>query len=278
MSRNTSVIFARSSDPQRGVTERTLLIGFCVAVGLILLVTGMVLLNQAIWSNRVDAKIAKLAAAGQPVSIGDIKRRHQEGMPRVNAADIYEKAFAAMQAMTGFNKDLLPLVGHAALPEDGDPLPAEMAEEIGRFLEAHAEAVAYFLARSQIVECRFSPTFTPEGDVGVEYVVRIRAGARLLALETMLAVHERRPTDAATAVIAIFRISDLFGTIPFWSPRLPGLLSPGSASPTFHRCSTVRDFQRKRFFQFRQLLPPRRTNFFLPQLCQPKSPGVLIIR
>lgn len=66
MSRNTSVIFARSSDPQRGVTERTLLIGFCVAVGLILLVAGMVLLNQAIWSNRVDAKIAKLAAAGQP--------------------------------------------------------------------------------------------------------------------------------------------------------------------------------------------------------------------
>lgn len=192
--------------PRRGVSDRTLLIWFSVGVAFILLLTGGVLLNRSVWSKRVEAKIAELADAGYPVSIEDLKRRDQQGTRRENAADIYEKAFVATRTKTGFGQGLLPIFGYVEL-EPNEPLPPGVAEETGRFLAQNSGAIDLFQKASQVPECRFSPTFTPDGDVLVEYVGPLRGGARLLALKVILAGHEGRSEEAAEAAAAIFRLS-----------------------------------------------------------------------
>lgn len=205
---------ADSADSRRGVAERTLLIWFFVAVAFVMLVTGGVLVNRAVWGKRVDAKMAELTEAGFALTAEELQRRHDAAVPEENAAEIYQSAFQALDTGGVTDEEDLPYFGRANLPEAGDPLPPEMAEAVRTFLERNAEATGHFLAASRVADCAFPRRIDFEGLIA-DHVGRMREGARLLSLQVVHEANQGNSAAAAEAAGAVFRIGNHLRNEPF---------------------------------------------------------------
>lgn len=193
---------------RRGVSDRVLIIGFCVLAVAIVLMAAAALANRAAWRQRTESKVAELKEAGYAVSLEERVRLLRARLPEPNAADLYRQAFPLVKGLEAAgDSEWLPVVGRAEKPAEGEPLQQEMVEALEEFLEQNREALNLFLAGAALAECSFVARLGPDGHPEWNHLGGMREGVRLLWLKALLALDQGYPDEAAAARAAMFRMS-----------------------------------------------------------------------
>jgi hypothetical protein len=158
----------------------------------VLLLVGLVAVFVFVRRNAVERRLAALRAAGYPTSFAELAEYHKlpEGTP--NAADLYERAFAAF--VPPLDDVNTPQFGRAILPERGAALPEPMAEAVAKLLADNQPCLTLLHQAAGIERCRYDWDYrnlaagTPSKD--------IRDCARLLYLGALFHAQAGDPNRA----------------------------------------------------------------------------------
>ena len=157
------------------------------------------------WLNR---RIQAIRNAGYPATLEELDEWYGEPPPGKNAAEIYIRAAEVVSWPTDEQKPLLPLVGKAALPPPGDPVPSQMISDVSTYLDANREAVRLFREGASRERCRY-PTDLTEGIAARHPPLgQIRIGTDLLALAACRHSWKGDPEAAAKTLVASLALAD----------------------------------------------------------------------
>lgn len=172
--------------------------GIVVAVfSAVLLLTWVIFRESG--RRQVEAEIAKIRAAGEPVTWEELDRWYVEPPPGQNAASIYTQAFAKVVEQKGVTN--LPVAGLADLPELDASLPAEMKAAIADCLQTNAAALALLHQAANFRECRYPVDLTQGFSASLQPLTKLRGVARILMLEAVMSAEEEQADRAQRALL-----------------------------------------------------------------------------
>jgi hypothetical protein len=175
-----------------------------LALAILLLLAGSVGLYIAVHRGDVERRLAALRAAGYPTSFAELAEDNQLPAGTPNAADVYERAFAAFVPPA---KDAnVPVLGPARLPDRGEPLPEPMAGTIAKCLAENQQCLALLHKAGGIADCRYDWDYASLAQ-GTP-MPNVRHCALLLRLGTLLAAHTGDPNTAGRYVVDGLRLAD----------------------------------------------------------------------
>jgi hypothetical protein len=156
--------------------------------------------------HRLAAELEKIRAAGEPVTSEEAEAFYAAPPPGRDTTQLWLAALAPLDTPQ-FRADAkdLPLVGEGPdeIPLPGEPWPQlEAAEQLLSRYESSLENMRQ--AAREGGQARFPTRFADGIAMPLPHVQRLRAGARLLELETVVAAHRGRPDDAVEAIVALF--------------------------------------------------------------------------
>lgn len=175
--------------------------------------------------RQVEAEIAKIRAAGEPVTWEELDRWYVEPPPGQNAAAIYTQAFANLVDQK--NATNLPVVGLANLPELGEPLSAEMKAAIADCLQTNAAALELLHQAAGLHECRYPVDLLKGFATLLPHVPKARSAARILTLQAISSAEEGRADQVLRALLDGLAVASSFRQEPILISRLAGITING---------------------------------------------------
>lgn len=156
--------------------------------------------------NRLRAEIAKLRSSGEPISADDMEAFYAAPAAGRDTTQLWLTALEPLDSPQ-FKVDAkdLPFVGEAktSIPLPGEPWPQLAAAEA--FLLKHRMSLdAMRQAARQGGRARFPTRFADGVSMLLPHAQKLRAGARLLALQTAVHAHRGQSDAAVESVVAMF--------------------------------------------------------------------------
>ncbi|HJT32636.1 MAG TPA: hypothetical protein VJ783_11390 [Pirellulales bacterium] len=189
-----------------------------IRIGLMLLMVGggllglLLLLLAGAWigSRRdLNAELDRIRAAGEPASAAEIEAFYQVPPGARDTTQLWLAALAPLDTRSYADEAKeLPLVGDNAndLPLPGEPWPQlDAAEQLlaryrGSLEEMHQAA-------REGGQARFPTRFADGIQMLLPHAQQLRIGARLLALESVVAAHRGQPDAAVDSIVAMFAVA-----------------------------------------------------------------------
>lgn len=126
----------------------------------------------------VQQRLGTLRAAGCPTSMAELDERNKLPETAQNAADLYQRAFAAFVTLA--ERTDIPLFARDALPERGAPLPDEMATAISQYLVTNRECLSLLREAGDVADCWYERDLeelmpNPRGLRSCAFLLRLNA-------------------------------------------------------------------------------------------------------
>jgi hypothetical protein len=174
--------------------------GFLVL--LLLVVAGAWIGSQ----RRLSAEWDQLRQRGEPASVAEIEAYYKVPRGKRDTTHLWLTAFAPLDTpqFQADGKDL-PFIGPG---DDSVPLPGESWPQLSaaeQFLSKYRRSLdAMHQAAREGGHARFPTRFADGISMLLPHAQQIRAGARLLALETVVSAHRRQPDAVMESVTTMF--------------------------------------------------------------------------
>jgi len=126
----------------------------------------------------VQQRLEALRAAGYPLNMAELAERNKLPETAQNAADLYQRAFAAFVTLA--ERTDIPLFARDALPKRGAPLPDEMATAISQYLATNRECLSLLHEAGDITDCWYERNLAelvpnPRGLRSCAFLLRLNA-------------------------------------------------------------------------------------------------------
>ena len=176
-----------------------------LAVLLLLVLAAAVIMFSRRASSRVENELAKIREAGQPASAAELEEHYQLPPEEEDTTPLWLQATRPL-GTDAFRADAgeLPIVGtgESEIPPPGEPWDDLEAAE--QFLQKYAASLERL---HQAAEVDGAARYTTDFRLGVamplDYVQRLREGARLLSLEAHVRAHRGDGKGAVESIHAI---------------------------------------------------------------------------
>jgi hypothetical protein len=205
----------------------------------------LVILAFAIWritlEFRIKSRLNAIAARGEPVTLAELKRSYDAHRAQENAALLWLDGFEQLvpQVRPGYEP-----WSRLTLPERNAHASEDLLKSSNGFLESNRLAVATFRRAASKQKTRF--VFDLATDPWVSHLAHLRAAAKLLRLEALVAAESG---DGERAVSAILTILSAARTLES-SPTFEGLAMrfgidwiAAKATERLLNCATLTDTQ-----------------------------------
>lgn len=184
-------------------------------VGLLLL---LFVLFRVSGSLKLKKQLEVLRNQGYPVTLEELDRWYNVPEGAKDAADVYMAAFSNY---IEWDKDALrevPVFGKASLPARTQPLDASSRQLVEKFLSDNEKTLTLLHEAASIEHCRY-PIDLTKGSVELmerpgfpsSWVEDLRAGTRLLRLETLRHCEKQDPDKALESIRANFALARFIG-------------------------------------------------------------------
>jgi len=225
------------------------------ALAMLLLLAAVFTIGSLVSIRQLDAELAKLRAAGQPVTAADLDALYAFPPKERDTTELWLGAFAVLDSPAyGNDAADLPDVGEGgAVPPPGEPWPQLEAAEA--FLAKYRDPLAKMHRASEPGgEARFPLTFSA-GDGAVAsallpHIQHVRGAVRLLKLESEVHIRRNDPHAAAESVRAIFAAARSFERQPLFVSQLVRVAMNGVACSQIERFLPASDFPEQDLLAF----------------------------
>ena len=203
-----------------------------VLMALVVLVSVLTLIGR----NSVKRRLAALRAAGYPTNFTELAEYHKlpEGTP--NAADVYERAFAAFVEPASVTN--IPQYGTAALPERGSPPPEPMVKAIAQWLAENQQCLALLHEAAGIEHCRYDCDYRQ----GPPYGKEVKSCAYLLSAGTLVHAHAGDANAVVTCIKDGLRLANSLQNEPALVSHLMATACHALAIAGFERSLSLTRF------------------------------------
>jgi len=200
------------------------------------------LICQRHLQSKCDEKIAEIKAAGHPVTWLELEKLYPPLPPgKQNAADIYEKAFAAMEKVKDqvydpdnrwktdassskegkINLELVPIAGTAHEPKTvGAEIPKKILEESQRYLDLNKEALAEAENAVKLKHCRFPIDFSLGYKMKLWHLPGINKLHKLVLLDALIAAERGDSAHAFRSLMNSYRTAEAVSGEPISFSKL----------------------------------------------------------
>lgn len=226
------------SDAARVLRRFFLWLGCCAAL---LVSPGSFSLARANTGADVNEIRAKMEAAANLAPLEAINRRyHEHGRdPADNAAPLYEQASAARVSEGLPHGELAEALAEKKVYR---PIPPERWKAIGRVVEANQDAIRLYKKAAAYSYFRRELDLTKGPDLVLGHLGTLRAGAKLLAGEALIAAKQGNPVRSAEAMGAIFGIAVHLSEEPTTVSQLTRMAIEGLGKKSLQRALTEVEF------------------------------------
>ena len=171
-----------------------------------------VFLGRVWWIERqIDAELARIRAAGEPVTVNDINRFDATHPTDDEATSLWLTALDSLgeAEFEEATKGIPPFDYEKKLVLPGEPWPERQACEA--FLTEHAVTLELLNEAAQSSgRVQFPGKWSRfQGSPVFQYISNCRIASRLLQLDAYVAAHRGDPKRAAEAILAMFALSRL---------------------------------------------------------------------
>ena len=207
----------------------------------VLLVLVVLIVAAGLWSwnirlaQRVEEELAKIRAAGEPVTPEELNAFYRVPKESADCTDLWLDAIAPFHGEAyeeAYGE--LPIVGlgEGPIPPPGEPWADQTAAE--EFLEKYAESMRLMHEAARRGGAARYPIDFNEGimagvDARLEDIQRVRAGARMLALEARVRVRQGKVHAAAESIRTMLRLAESLGQEPMLVSQLVRMACGGIA-------------------------------------------------
>jgi len=180
-------------------------------VGLLLL---LFVLFRVSGSLKLKKQLKILRDQGYPVTLDELDRWYNIPEGAKNGADLYTAAFSNYVEWDNDAQRALPVVGKASLPGRTQPLDDSTRQLVEKFLSDNEKTLELLHEATSIEHCRH-PIDLTKGSVELmerpgspaPWVEDLRAGMRLLRLETLSHCENQDPDKALKSICANFALA-----------------------------------------------------------------------
>ncbi len=193
---------------------------------------------DAVATAQLAARMKVVTAAGDPASLTELAKRYPTPPPGRNAAEPLNAAFAKMEAEKADVQALgnrAPIVGPVNMPEINEELPPVVLKAAQAYLQANAEVLGLLHKAAVLETCKFDLDFAKGVGMLLPHLAKLRAGARLLALEAIVRTEGGKSDDAAASFVACLRIGEAVRQEPILISTLVRIACDGIAVSQLER-------------------------------------------
>jgi hypothetical protein len=165
---------------------------------------------------RMYAKIAEIRRQGYPVTVSELGKWYPQPPPGENAADVFKEAFQHYANWESNKLERVPVVGKAQLPKHGEAFPEETQALAAEYLAANRESLELLHKGAVIRHARYPIDFehAKPMEVKLPHLSKVRQGARLLCLDTVMHAEASDPSSAAQSVRSGISLAESLATEP----------------------------------------------------------------
>lgn len=227
-----------------------------LTLSILLAIIGFVILLDRAAGNRMNRRIAAIAARGEPVSVDDLIASDRPIPDEENMTVAVLKAARPIlnKKLPDETHALLPLHGQGLLGPTGQALPQEQVEIIRSFLAQYPDEFRDMHKALTLKEAWLETDWkTPLYDVLLPELSEIRSVSKLLCLETLLAAEKGDSREASALIFDSCRALQVSNNAnPFIITTFVRMavvsLNQDMIERTINRCglddSSLRDLQR----------------------------------
>lgn len=169
-------------------------------------------------SLKLKKQIKVLRDQGYPVTLEELDGWYNIPEGAKNAADVYMAAFSNYVEWDNDAQRALPIFGKASLPGRTQPLDASTRQLVEKFLSDNEKTLTLLHEAASVEHCRY-PIDLTKGSVDLmggrggpaSWVKDLRAGTRLLRLETLSYCESQDPDKALKSIHANFALAKFIG-------------------------------------------------------------------
>lgn len=198
---------------------------------LVLIVAAALTLAWARIRWELNAELARIRAAGEPTTPAETEAFYSTPSAGRDSTQLWRTALALVDTPQ-FEADgkALPIVGQASneIPPPGHPWDQlDLAEQFLTQFRLAREQL--HLAARQGGDVRFPTNFSAGISMLLPHVQQLRSAARLMALESAVAVHRGRNDAAVDSIVAMFATADTLKHEPIVVSQLVRMAINGMA-------------------------------------------------
>jgi len=157
--------------------------------------------------SELQARLDELKAAGYPVTCKELDAWYSIPAGAENAAYPILDAAGYYTELADANRQVVPIVGKAELPQRSEPLADETRGVIGQFLADNSAALELLQEAAQIEHCRYPVDFTAGFNTLLPHLSDVRNLARLAVLEAIFYAERHRPELAVQSIKCAFSVA-----------------------------------------------------------------------
>jgi hypothetical protein len=180
------------------------LIGWHWALTIFVMFVGLIGLYFAVQKSKVERRLAALRAAGYPTTLVELAEYIKLPEGAENAAEVYTRAFQAF--MPPVDEANVPLLGQAAWPNRGTPLPEPIAIAASTCLARNEPCLALLHEAAGREDCQYGWGYWPA--IPHPRVQILKRCAQLLSLSAACHAQNGESDAAAACVRGGLRLSD----------------------------------------------------------------------
>lgn len=238
-----------------------------LALGLMLLITGFLLLWDRGVTKGVQARLAAIRAKGEPVTVEDLKALDSPIPPEQNMTIALLKAvksFTDLNIPKEYQLQLL-FLGFATSTPTGQPRPSEQVKAMQWFVEQHSEVIEALHRALQREKAWFDyKRKTPLIMVSLNELADLRKAPQVFAMESAHAVENGNHVVAGQRLLDSYRCSKVFqnrypNLIVFLTQISMFSLAEDSTERAINRCDLGTDVLEKIKIELRN--SQQETNF-----------------
>lgn len=191
-----------------------------IILGLFLILMGSYLLFLFTSKSKLQEEIDKMQAEGLPTSYMELVDYIKLPKGTVNGADTYYHAFYLARKVTEEQRNLIPGQGEVELYEAIFPLSEQVKQALSEYLLQNQKCLEALYQAGAIENCRFSPTFTPNGGLLIPHLTEIREMQRILCIEAVQFIHDNNVEKLVENFKTQSKLADSLKGEPFLIPYL----------------------------------------------------------
>ena len=175
-------------------------------IAILLILVGVYGTYRRTLSNKVQAKLDAIRAAGYPVTLTELDAWYAYPPPgQPNAADLYLQAAKLLKMV--HDRDGLPIIGNADLPPLGEPMSDPMRQAVTELLAANSGALKLLHEAAALEHARYPFNLRLGMGASPMHLGDLRSQAHLMCLEAVAYGEAGRTDQATQSVAGAFRVA-----------------------------------------------------------------------
>jgi hypothetical protein len=220
---------------------------------LLLLIVVMGIAYYRINLNKtLSSRLEALQAAGYPTTFDELNQWYSIPIDVENAADyVIDAGFYYNEPD---NKEILPVIGKAALPARTESMSEETKKIISKFLDSNQRCLESLHKTAGLKYGRYPSDFRLGNATNLPYLSEMRKYAQLLQLEAVLASENDKPDTAFDSIKSIFGVAASRGNEPIMVSQLVRISCVSLGISCIEYSLNRIDFSDEQFVEFGRLL------------------------